>query len=161
MTTQYKSLTVLALSFAVFIPGMAYAALAGVNYNTPASGGAPSASEVALASGGGSSAAAATTSTGTPSQKGNQTSVDNILHPQAKNKTTKYPEPMEIDDVETIIMDNSINAYHGPCPCPYSQNSDGYQCGIEAAYYKPGGYRIYCFPEDIRGQLDIFYRKTH
>lgn len=150
------------------MPLVAQAALAGVDYAaTPgkpsAQGGltAPSASEIAAATQG-SGGSAASSSTGTPTQKSNTSSVSHILHPAPKDaKKVKFPEPMEVEDLDTKIMDNSILAYPGRCPCPYSENADGYECGVEAAYYKPGGFRIYCYPEDVRGQLHIFYRKTH
>ena len=96
---------------------------------------------------------------------GNVSSVDSILHPSGggSGKAPVYviPVPMLNEVVRDKVMDNSINAYNGYCACPYSKNSDGYECGVEAMYYKPGGYRIYCYPQDVRGQLDIFYRKTH
>lgn len=170
MTTQYKTTCLIALLL-IGLPGLALGALAGVNYNAvPTTTGkqAPSATTIAAASDGGSSGAGessgggSSSNAGTPSQKGNAASVRDILHPQPKDKKVdSVPEPMEIEDIETRIMDNSIFAYNGPCACPYSRNSDGFECGVEAAYYKPGGFRIYCYPEDVRGQLNIFYRKTH
>jgi hypothetical protein len=78
-------------------------------------------------------------------------------HPTGYNE----PDPMLNGDTLQIIMDSSIAAFHGYCACPYSVNRDGFECGVESAYYKPGGYRIDCFPQDVRGQQIIFYRKTH
>ncbi|MBS0290536.1 MAG: hypothetical protein JSS07_10955 [Proteobacteria bacterium] len=101
---------------------------------------------------------------GTPTQAGNASAVSSILHPVPKEQKAvvyEIPEPMTEEQTEAYIMDDSINAYPGPCACPYSRNSDGFECGVEAAYYKPGGFRIYCYPEDLRGQQSIFYRKTH
>ena len=133
-------------------------------------GQAPTASQVATATGGGggsSRGGGVSSGTGTPSQQGNANAVSSILHPDANKSSsttvvfTGPPVPMDNDEVREIVMDHSINAFHGPCACPYSRNSDGFECGVEAAYYKPGGYRIYCYPEDVRKQLNIFYRKTH
>ena len=69
--------------------------------------------------------------------------------------------PMLEPDVRVRIIEESIEAYPGQCACPYSENSDGFQCGTECGYYRPGGYRIQCYPQDIRPQWYIYYRKTH
>ena len=71
------------------------------------------------------------------------------------------PIPEEPQDTRELIMDHSIEAYHGYCACPYSVNVDGYACGVEAAYYKPGGYKLKCYPQDVRNQELIFYRRDH
>lgn len=89
-----------------------------------------------------------------------------LLHPSTTDQVQTVsgpilPDPMSVEEVEGFIMLNSISAYPGRCACPYSINSDGFECGVESAYYQPGGYRIYCYPQDIRGQQYIFYRKTH
>ncbi|MBI2791416.1 MAG: hypothetical protein HYX61_05620 [Gammaproteobacteria bacterium] len=119
----------------------------------------------AAAGGGGSKAGGGG---GPPSQGGNIGAVDAILNPggggagkKAAAQANIPPEPMSEEDTRDRVMDNSINSYMGYCACPYSKNSDGFECGVEAAYYKPGGFRIFCYPEDVRGQLNIFYRKTH
>ncbi|MBS0288381.1 MAG: hypothetical protein JSR17_13875 [Proteobacteria bacterium] len=154
------------------LPHLALAALAGVNYDQvpptggsqgPATGGgAPSAAQIAAATSGGGGGGGGSQQGNPPSQKANTNAVSAILHPAPKTPVDNSPPiPMGNDEVMFRVMDNSINAYHGKCACPYSRNSDGFECGVEAAYYKPGGFRIYCYPEDVRGQLDIFYRKTH
>jgi hypothetical protein len=93
--------------------------------------------------------------------------LDNLLNVGGRSGAGSEEEqvaalPMEREDVEEIMRVDSINAYKGECPCPYSFNRDGFECGVESAYYKPGGYRIYCYPrQDIRKQQEIFYRKNH
>lgn len=126
---------------------------------------APKAGAAAGGGGGGSKSGGGG---GPPSQGGNIGAVDAILNPgggaagkKAAAQANIPPEPMSEEDTRDRVMDNSINAYMGYCACPYSKNSDGFECGVEAAYYKPGGFRIFCYPEDVRGQLNIFYRKTH
>jgi hypothetical protein len=122
----------------------------------------------AAAGGGGGGGSKAGGGGGPPSQGGNIGAVDAILNPgggaaakKAAAQANIPPEPMSEEDTRDRVMDNSINSYMGYCACPYSKNSDGFECGVEAAYYKPGGFRIFCYPEDVRGQLNIFYRKTH
>ncbi len=183
---SHKATLLSALLIAALLPHVSVAALAGVSSQASQSGQftggesgadaggaggahAPTASQVAQAaggsSGGGGASGGASSGGGTPSQSGNANAVSSILHPAAKKDaqaiSTEPPEPMDNDEVRGKLMDNSINAYPGKCACPYSRNNDGFECGVEAAYYKPGGYRIYCYPEDVRKQLDIYYRKTH
>lgn len=127
----------------------------------------PQAAPKAPAAAGGGGGSKAGGGGGPPSQGGNIGAVDAILNPgggankKAAAQANIPPEPMSEEDTRDRVMDNSINSYMGYCACPYSKNSDGFECGVEAAYYKPGGFRIFCYPEDVRGQLNIFYRKTH
>jgi len=44
----------------------------------------------------------------------------------------------------------SIAAYSGSCPCPYSVDRAGRRCGARSAYSKPGGAAPLCFPADVR-----------
>jgi len=51
--------------------------------------------------------------------------------------------------VRKRMIDESIAAYHGACPCPDSKNRSGRKCGKNSAYSKPGGQAPLCYPEDI------------
>lgn len=44
----------------------------------------------------------------------------------------------------------SIAAYPGSCPCPYSTDRAGRRCGARSAYSRPGGARPLCYPSDVR-----------
>ena len=44
----------------------------------------------------------------------------------------------------------SIVAYSGSCPCPYSVDRAGRRCGGRSAYSKPGGAAPLCYPADVR-----------
>lgn len=46
----------------------------------------------------------------------------------------------------------SIAAYSGSCPCPYSVDRAGRRCGARSAYSRPGGARPLCYPADVRGR---------
>jgi hypothetical protein len=46
----------------------------------------------------------------------------------------------------------SISAYTGSCPCPYSTDRAGRRCGARSAYSRPGGRAPLCYPGDVRGQ---------
>lgn len=96
---------------------------------------------------------------------GNIKAVDAILNPDKKQtqvqpSTPPLPEAMTQEDLRDILIANSV-AMYGYCACPYSINVDGYECGVEAAYYKPGGFRIKCYPQNLKGQDYIFYRKNN
>lgn len=51
--------------------------------------------------------------------------------------------------VRQQIIRQSIAAYPGPCPCPYSVMRNGRSCGRRSAYSRPGGYAPICYPADI------------
>jgi hypothetical protein len=46
----------------------------------------------------------------------------------------------------------SIAAYPGSCPCPYSTDRAGRRCGARSAYNRPGGRAPLCYASDLRGQ---------
>ena len=47
------------------------------------------------------------------------------------------------------IVRESIAAYPGSCPCPYSVDRAGRSCGARSAYSRPGGYAPRCYPGDV------------
>ena len=47
------------------------------------------------------------------------------------------------------IINNSIAGYNGTCPCPYSINTAGKQCGGTSAYSQGGGASPICYPEQV------------
>ena len=49
------------------------------------------------------------------------------------------------------MIKESIAAYPGKCPCPYSIMSNGQKCGKRSAYSKPRGYEPLCYVSDITG----------
>lgn len=52
-------------------------------------------------------------------------------------------------DVQRQIR-QSIAAYPGSCPCPYSTDRAGRRCGARSAYSRPGGRAPLCYPADVR-----------
>ena len=53
------------------------------------------------------------------------------------------------DQVRERMIQESINAYSGKCPCPYNTMSNGRACGGRSAYSKPGGESPLCHERDI------------
>lgn len=114
-------------------------------------------------------AADAPSSAATSLQRKGQPSQD----PKAKKEV--YVEPgrksrasnvVVVDEIASPLSNNAIRDMmirdsikrHSPCACPYSPDAIGGQCGTEAKYYKPGGFRIYCYRIDISSEEVHFYR---
>ena len=51
--------------------------------------------------------------------------------------------------VKERIIQESIAAYSGNCPCPYNVASNGSRCGGRSAYSRPGGASPKCYPGDV------------
>lgn len=63
--------------------------------------------------------------------------------------------------IKQQIIRQSIAAYPGPCPCPYSVMRNGRSCGGRSAYSRPGGYAPICYPADV-GPAEIrAWRESH
>lgn len=69
-------------------------------------------------------------------------------------KDTKIPDSAIIQ----LLIDDSIDAYSGNCPCPYNAARNGSRCGKRSAYSKPGGYAPLCFKEDVTKEMVQEYR---
>lgn len=55
-------------------------------------------------------------------------------------------------DTKNYLITESIEGYknkHGNCPCPYSPDAAGQECGDRSAYVRPGGIKPYCYTADI------------
>ena len=57
------------------------------------------------------------------------------------------------------IIKESIAAYKGTCPCPYSRNRAGRNCGGNSAYSKPGGAAPLCYTKDVTQKMIDEYRQ--
>jgi hypothetical protein len=55
--------------------------------------------------------------------------------------------------VRKRMIKESIAAYPGNCPCPYSINRAGRACSRSSAYSKPGGRAPLCYPSDINDEM--------
>lgn len=65
--------------------------------------------------------------------------------------------PMTMDQIRTLMIEQSI-AENPDCPCPYSPDRVGGQCGTESLYFRAGGYRIKCFLKDISSREVYFWK---
>ncbi|MFS2161802.1 hypothetical protein ACCD10_31340 [Pseudomonas sp. Pseusp122] len=62
------------------------------------------------------------------------------------------------DAIAQRLIDNSIAAYSGNCPCPYNTARNGSRCGKRSAYNRPGGAAPLCFKEDVTKAMVQEYR---
>jgi hypothetical protein len=62
--------------------------------------------------------------------------------------------------IRQTIIRQSIAAYPGPCPCPYSVMRNGRACGGRSAYSRPGGYAPICYPRDVTQEQIAAYRRA-
>ena len=70
------------------------------------------------------------------------------------------PPPQKTDaQIRQELMKQSISAYSGSCPCPYSKDRAGHNCGNRSAYGKPGGKAPLCYEKDVTQKMIDEYRK--
>lgn len=63
--------------------------------------------------------------------------------------------------VKQQIIQESIQSYHGSCPCPYSVAKNGSRCGKRSAYSRPGGAAPLCYEGDVTEPMLRDWRKRH
>lgn len=61
-------------------------------------------------------------------------------------------------DIAKRLIQESIDAYPGNCPCPYNLARNGSRCGKRSAYNRAGGYAPLCFEEDVSPEMLKRYR---
>lgn len=64
-------------------------------------------------------------------------------------------------EVKQQIIQESIDAYPGNCPCPYNRASNGSRCGRRSAYSRGGGYAPICFEEDVTQKMVQDWRRAN
>ena len=63
--------------------------------------------------------------------------------------------------VRQKIIEQSIAAYPGNCPCPYNRASNGSRCGGRSAWSRPGGASPKCYERDVSDAEVAAYRRRH
>ncbi len=64
----------------------------------------------------------------------------------------------DIGRIKDEIIQRSIRAYPGNCPCPYNSDSAGRRCGGRSAYSRPGGRDPICFRNDVTDSMLARFR---
>lgn len=75
--------------------------------------------------------------------------------PQITKSTRTAPNRSDVIDA---IIETSISAYPGACPCPYNTMRNGRSCGRNSAWSKPGGASPICYPSDVSDQMIARFR---
>ncbi len=65
------------------------------------------------------------------------------------------------DRIKQLIIQQSIAAYSGNCPCPYSTAANGSRCGKRSAWSRPGGEEPVCFKDDVTEEMIKEWRSSH
>jgi hypothetical protein len=63
--------------------------------------------------------------------------------------------------IKKLLIEESIAAYDGNCPCPYSRARNGSRCGKRSAYSREGGAAPLCFSQDVTAEMVQAYRDEH
>ncbi len=82
--------------------------------------------------------------------------ADEIAPRQVSNE-----KPLTDAQIRRILIDESIAAYEGSCPCPYSRARNGSLCGKRSAYSRPGGAEPLCYAKDVTNNRVHEYRQAH
>lgn len=61
-------------------------------------------------------------------------------------------------EIRKTLIQQSIAAYPGNCPCPYNSASNGSRCGKRSAYNRAGGYSPLCYEDDITDAMVEAYK---
>ncbi len=62
-------------------------------------------------------------------------------------------------EIRRLIVQESIAAYSGACPCPESRKQNGDRCGKSSAYSRDGGDRPLCYPSNVSDAAVQRYRE--
>lgn len=62
--------------------------------------------------------------------------------------------------IRQILIGESISAYSGNCPCPYSTARNGSRCGKRSAYSREGGAAPLCYAKDVTDEMVKVYREA-
>ena len=63
--------------------------------------------------------------------------------------------------IKEAIIEKSIRAYSGSCPCPFNTMRNGRRCGKRSAYSRPGGKSPICYLSDVTPLMIEKYRSTY
>ncbi|MFK7880661.1 SH3 domain-containing protein [Roseobacter sp.] len=83
-----------------------------------------------------------------------------IEPPEPRKRQVAVPTSREIQAARNEIIQQSIRAYSGSCPCPYNRDRAGRQCGGRSAWSRPGGYSPICYDSDVsEARLNTYFAR--
>jgi hypothetical protein len=62
------------------------------------------------------------------------------------------------DEIKTVLIQQSIQAFSGECPCPYIKSPKGGKCGLNSAYSKIDRFTILCYSSNVTQKMIKEYR---
>jgi len=65
------------------------------------------------------------------------------------------------EQIRERVVQESIAAYSGNCPCPFNVDRAGRQCGGRSAWSRAGGYSPICYTREVSDEQVSAYRKRH
>jgi hypothetical protein len=80
---------------------------------------------------------------------------------QREAAATDGKKPLSDAQIKKILIDESIAAYQGNCPCPYSTARNGSRCGKRSAWSRAGGAEPLCYANDVSAEMVQDYRNGH
>jgi hypothetical protein len=83
------------------------------------------------------------------------------LQDEAPAKREKPRKKLSDAQIRQILIDESIAAYSGNCPCPYNRDSRGRSCGRRSAYSREGGESPLCYAKDVTAEMVKAYRDAN
>lgn len=78
---------------------------------------------------------------------------------QAKDEAKK--EAADDEEARDGILVESVMNHPGDCPCPWSVDGTGKQCGESSQYSYTKGQGIVCYPNDITPKMVTEYKKKY
>jgi hypothetical protein len=79
---------------------------------------------------------------------------------QAKDDSAHPKSSLSDAQIKQILIEESIAAYSGNCPCPYSTMRNGRTCGRRSAYSREGGEAPLCYPKNVTSEMVKEFRQT-
>ena len=76
-------------------------------------------------------------------------------------EANRKKRPLSDAQIKQLLIDESIAAYSGNCPCPYNTARNGSRCGGRSAYSREGGEAPLCYPKDVSAEMVKDYREQH
>lgn len=79
---------------------------------------------------------------------------------EARAEKSQGKKRLSDAQIKKILIDESIAAYDGNCPCPYNRARNGSRCGKRSAYNREGGAAPLCYPDDVTADMVQRYRSS-
>jgi hypothetical protein len=91
------------------------------------------------------------------------TSLASVADVQSDSAESEKPKKPKLSDaqIKKILIEESIAAYSGNCPCPYSTMRNGRSCGRRSAYSREGGESPLCYAKDVTAEMVQAYRAAN